>query len=65
MASNLTLLQAALLHVSLASRVVVRIVLDKLLLVINVALAECSHPPKSGGSGTKRSTLVKSEELWP
>ena len=34
--------------------------LDKQLLVINVALVACSHPPKFGENGIRRSTWVKS-----
>ena len=59
---NLILLQVGLLHVSLESLAVVRIVLDKLPLVTNVALVECSHPLRSGGNGIRRSTWVKSEK---
>lgn len=35
--------------------------LDKLLLVICAGLVVCSHPPRSGESGTKRSILARSE----
>jgi hypothetical protein len=53
---KLTLPKVAPSHVFLESRVVVHIVLVKLPLVISVGLAACSHQPRSGGNGIKRST---------
>ena len=53
---KLTLPKVAPSHVFLESLVVVHTVLVKLRLVINVGLAACSHQPRSGGNGIKRST---------
>jgi hypothetical protein len=59
---KLTLPKVAPSHVFPESLVVVHTVLVKPRLVINVALAECSHPLRSGGNGIKRSTWGKSKE---
>lgn len=40
-------------------------VLDRLLSVTCADLVVCSHPPRSGESGTKRSTSDKSERYNP
>jgi large subunit ribosomal protein L4e len=40
-------------------------VLDKLLSVTCADLVVCSHPPRSGESGTKRSTSARSENILP
>jgi hypothetical protein len=67
LAKNLTYFQVALLHVFLAYLVVEHTVLGKLHSAISVVPVECSHPPRSGGNGIRRSTLVKSEKhgkLW-
>ena len=46
--------------VFLAYQVAAHTVLDKLHLAINVDLVACSHPQRSGGNGTRRSTLDRS-----
>ena len=53
--------QAALLPVSPVSLAVVLTVLVRLPLVTSAALVACSLPPRSGGSGTRRSTLARSK----
>ena len=55
--------QVALLLVFLVSLVVVHIVLVKLPLAINAALAVCLPRPRSGENGIKRSTSDKSKGL--
>lgn len=58
-------LQVVLLPVSPVSLEEEPTVLDKLLSVTCADLVACSHPPRSGESGTKRSTSAKSEIPQP
>ena len=55
--------QAALSHVFLVSPEVVLTVLVKQHSVTCAVPVACSHPPRSGGDGTRRSTLDRSEQL--
>jgi hypothetical protein len=59
--ANATSKQVALLPVFPVSLEEELTVLDKLLSVTCADLVACSHPPRSGESGTKRSTLARSE----
>jgi large subunit ribosomal protein L4e len=59
--ANSTSIQVAPLPVFLVSLEEELTVLDKLLSVTCADLVVCSHPPRSGESGTKRSTLARSE----
>jgi len=55
--------QVVLLHVFLVFPVVVHTELARLHSVTCVVLVACLHQPRSGASGTKRSTWAKSEEF--
>jgi hypothetical protein len=63
--ANFTSTQVALLPVFPVSLEEEPTVLDKLLSATCADLVACSHPPKSGESGTKRSTLARSEYILP
>ena len=57
------ILQVALSPVSLVCLVVVLTALVRLLSVTSAAPVACSLPPRSGGSGTRRSTRVRGESM--
>lgn len=61
--ANSTVRQVVLLPVFPVSLEEELTVLDKLLSVTCADLAVCSHLPRSGESGTKRSTLDRSEHV--
>jgi len=61
--ANSTSMQVVPLPVFLVSLEEELTVLDKLLSVTCADLVVCSHPPRSGESGTKRSTLARSENV--